>query len=67
VPFLVLPLEAEGTVSHLTNLFWFQVTSQEVNRKDYGMNKGIPFIKIANHMDVNIHLKWKHVGGPPLA
>ncbi len=27
------------------------------NRKDYGMNKGIPFIKIADHVDVNIHLK----------
>ena len=37
------------------------------NRKDYGMDKGIPFIKIADHVDVNFHLKWKHVGGPPLA
>ena len=23
------------------------------NRKDYGMNKGIPFIKIADRVDVN--------------
>lgn len=37
------------------------------NRKDYGMNKGIPFIKIADHVDVNFHLKGKRVGGPPLA
>jgi polyisoprenoid-binding protein YceI len=37
------------------------------NRKDYGMNKGIPFIKIADHVDVNFHLKWKLVDGPPLA
>lgn len=37
------------------------------NRKDYGMDKGIPFIKIADHVDVNIHLKWKHTAGPPLA
>ena len=37
------------------------------NRKDYGMDKGIPFIKIADHVDVNFHLKWKHVGGSPLA
>jgi polyisoprenoid-binding protein YceI len=37
------------------------------NRKNYGMNKGIPFIKIADHVDVNFHLKWRHVGGPPLA
>jgi len=37
------------------------------NRKDYGMNKGIPFISIADHVDVNFHFKWKHVDGPPLA
>jgi polyisoprenoid-binding protein YceI len=36
------------------------------NRKDYGMNKGIPFIKIADHVDVDIHLKGKRVSGPPL-
>ena len=41
--------------------------SMVFNRKDYGMNKGIPFIKIANHVDVNFHLKVKRVGGPPLA
>ena len=37
------------------------------NRKDYGMNKGIPFIKIADHVDVDFHLKGKRVSGPPLA
>jgi polyisoprenoid-binding protein YceI len=37
------------------------------NRKDYGMNKGIPFIKIADHVDVTFHLKEKQVSGPPLA
>jgi polyisoprenoid-binding protein YceI len=37
------------------------------NRKDYGMNKGIPFMKIADHVDVSFHLKGKRVGGPPLA
>jgi polyisoprenoid-binding protein YceI len=36
------------------------------NRKDYGMNKGIPFIKIADHVEVIFHLKGKRVGGPPL-
>lgn len=36
------------------------------NRKDYGMNKGIPFIRIADYVDVNFHLKGKRVGGPPL-
>jgi polyisoprenoid-binding protein YceI len=37
------------------------------NRKDYGMNKGIPFIKIADHVDVSFHLVEKRVSGPPLA
>jgi polyisoprenoid-binding protein YceI len=37
------------------------------NRKDYGMNTGIPFIKIADHVDVNFHLRGKRVSGPPLA
>jgi len=37
------------------------------NRKDYGMNKGIPFIKIADHVDVEFHLKGRRVSGPPLS
>jgi polyisoprenoid-binding protein YceI len=37
------------------------------NRKEYGMNKGIPFISIADHVEINIHLKTKHTGGPQLA
>jgi polyisoprenoid-binding protein YceI len=37
------------------------------NRKDYGMNKGIPFIKIADHVDVDFHLKARRVSGPPLS
>lgn len=41
--------------------------SMVFNRKDYGMNKGIPFIRIADHVDVNFHLKGRRVGGPPLA
>jgi polyisoprenoid-binding protein YceI len=41
--------------------------SMVFNRKDYGMNKGIPFIKIADHVDVDFHLKGKRVSGPPLA
>ena len=35
------------------------------DRKDYGMNKGIPFIKIANRVEVSVNLKWKRVSGPP--
>jgi polyisoprenoid-binding protein YceI len=37
------------------------------DRKDYGMNKGIPFVTIANRVEVNIALKGKRVSGPPLA
>ena len=36
------------------------------NRRDYGMSKGIPFIKIADHVDVSFHLKGKRVSGPPM-
>jgi polyisoprenoid-binding protein YceI len=36
------------------------------DRKEYGMNSGIPFIKIANRVEVTIALKAKHVSGPPL-
>jgi polyisoprenoid-binding protein YceI len=33
------------------------------DRKDYGMNKNIPFIKIANRVEVSVCLKWKRVSG----
>jgi polyisoprenoid-binding protein YceI len=36
------------------------------DRKDYGMNSGIPFIKIADRVEVNVDLKVKRVSGPPL-
>jgi polyisoprenoid-binding protein YceI len=35
------------------------------DRKDYGMNKNIPLVKIANRVEVNVSLKWKRVSGPP--
>jgi polyisoprenoid-binding protein YceI len=35
------------------------------DRKDYGMNGNIPFIKIANRVEVNVFLKWKRVSGAP--
>jgi polyisoprenoid-binding protein YceI len=34
------------------------------DRKDYGMNKGIPFIKIANRVEVTVDLKAERVSGP---
>jgi polyisoprenoid-binding protein YceI len=34
------------------------------NRKNYGMNKGIPFVSIGDHVDVTFNLKVKHASGP---
>jgi polyisoprenoid-binding protein YceI len=36
------------------------------DRKDYGMNKGIPFVRIGDSVDVAVDLKVKRVSGPPL-
>jgi polyisoprenoid-binding protein YceI len=36
------------------------------DRKDYGMNKGIPFIKVADRVEVTVDLKGKRVSGPPV-
>jgi polyisoprenoid-binding protein YceI len=35
------------------------------DRKDYGMNKSIPLVKIASRVEVNVTLKWKRISGPP--
>jgi polyisoprenoid-binding protein YceI len=73
-------VDGDFTIRGVSNpeKLWLTVTGQGTgsgeikgsmvfNRKNYGMNKGIPFIKIADHVDVNFHLKGKRVGGPPLA
>jgi polyisoprenoid-binding protein YceI len=36
------------------------------DRKDYGMNKGIPFVHIGDSVDVAVDLKGKRISGPPL-
>jgi polyisoprenoid-binding protein YceI len=36
------------------------------DRKDYGINGGIPFIKIANRVEVTLDLKGKRISGPPV-
>jgi len=36
------------------------------DRKDYGMNSGIPFIKIADRVEVDVDLWGKRVSGPPM-
>jgi polyisoprenoid-binding protein YceI len=35
------------------------------DRKEYGMNSGIPFIKIADRVEVSLDIKGKRVSGPP--
>jgi len=40
--------------------------SMAFDRKDYGMNKGIPLVKIADRVEVTVDLKVKHVSGPLL-
>jgi len=37
------------------------------DRRNYGMNSGIPFIKIADRVEVTVNLRGKRVSGPPLA
>jgi polyisoprenoid-binding protein YceI len=36
------------------------------DRKEYGMNSGIPFIKIADRVEVTVDLKGKRISGPPV-
>jgi polyisoprenoid-binding protein YceI len=36
------------------------------DRKQYGMNSGIPFIKIADRVEVSVDLKATRVSGPPV-
>jgi polyisoprenoid-binding protein YceI len=36
------------------------------DRKDFGMNSGIPFIKIADRVEVTVALKGHKISGPPL-
>ena len=36
------------------------------DRKDYGMNSGIPFIKIADRVEVTVDLHGERISGPPL-
>ncbi|HEY1469667.1 MAG TPA: YceI family protein [Candidatus Acidoferrum sp.] len=36
------------------------------DRKEFGMNSGIPFIRIADRVEVTVDLHGKRVSGPPL-
>ncbi len=57
---LTLEVSGKGTGSgEITGTMAF-------DRKDYGMNSGIPFIKIANRVEVSVALKANRVSGPPV-
>jgi polyisoprenoid-binding protein YceI len=57
---LTLTVSGKGTGSGQVNgTLYF-------DRKDYGMNSGIPFIKIANRVEVTVALTAKRVSGPPV-
>ena len=57
---LTLTVSGKGTGSGTINgTLYF-------DRKDYGMNSGIPFIRIADRVEVNVALKGTRVSGPPL-
>jgi polyisoprenoid-binding protein YceI len=36
------------------------------DRKNYGMNKGVPFVRIGDSVDVTVDLKAKRISGPPV-
>jgi polyisoprenoid-binding protein YceI len=59
----ILKLTDSGKGSPSGNI----IGTMAFDRKDYGMNSGIPFIKIANRVEVSVNLKWKRISGPPPA
>src|SRR5579862_312834 len=57
---LVLAITGKGTGSGTIK------GTMAFDRKDYGMNSGIPFNKIADRVEVTVDLKAKRVSGPPV-
>lgn len=57
---LTLTVSGEGTGSGAI------VGTMAFDRKEYGMNSGIPFIRIADRVEVSVDLKVKRVSGAPL-
>jgi polyisoprenoid-binding protein YceI len=56
---LILTLSGKGTgIGTIAGQMAF-------DRKEYGMNSGIPFIKIADRVEVNVDLKYNRISGPP--
>jgi polyisoprenoid-binding protein YceI len=57
---LVLTVERNGTASGDIK------GTMAFDRKDYGMDGSIPFIKIADRVEVTVALEAKRVSGPPV-
>jgi polyisoprenoid-binding protein YceI len=57
---LMLTVERDGTASGDIK------GTMAFDRKDYGMDGSIPFIKIADRVEVTIALEAKRVSGPPV-
>ena len=57
---LTLKVEGAGTGSGVIN------GTMAFDRKQYGMNSGIPFIKIADRVEVSVNLKGTRISGPPV-
>jgi polyisoprenoid-binding protein YceI len=57
---LALTVSGQGTGTGYIN------GTMAFDRKDYGMNSGIPFIKIADRVEVTVSLKGTRVAGPPV-
>jgi len=58
---LTLKVEGAGTGSGTIS------GTMAFDRKQYGMNSGMPFIKIADRVEVAVKLKATRVSGPPVA
>jgi len=58
---LTLKVEGHGTGAEIIN------GTMAFDRKQCGMNSGIPFIKIADRVEVTVNLKAARVSGPPVA
>jgi polyisoprenoid-binding protein YceI len=57
---LILTVDREGKASGEIK------GTMAFDRKDYGMDSGIPFIKIADRVEVTVALQAKRVSGPPV-
>ena len=57
---LHITLEGKGTGNGTIN------GTMAFDRKEYGMNSGIPFIKIADRVEVTVDLKGQKISGPPV-